>query len=226
MEKQHIIYQITNLLNNHIYIGMHSTYNVNDNYMGSSDYLKKDIKKFGKENFQKEILYVFEKIEDAVEKETELVNKEFCHRSDTYNRVRGGLSYQLFPFWNEMTMTKDLNGEVQYVYKDDPRLLSGELIPYTHSNDVKNQISQTLKGKTYEDIHGKNSSLEKEKRRSGAKRQWKDLDENVKSEICKKISESSKGIPREFKQVQCPHCLIIGGSNVMKRWHFDNCKKI
>lgn len=226
MKKQHIIYQITNLLNNHIYIGIHSTYDVNDNYMGSSKHLTKDIKEYGRENFKKEILYVFENFDDAFKKEAELVTKEFCHRSDTYNRIKGGIGGIGFVFWNEMTMTRDLNGEILCVYKDDPRLLSHELIPYTHSNDVKTQISQTLSGKTYEDIHGKNSSLEKEKRRSGAKRQWKDLDENVKSEICKKISESSKGIPREFKQVQCPHCLIIGGSNVMKRWHFDNCKKI
>ena len=26
-------------------------------------------------------------------------------------------------------------------------------------------------------------------------------------------------------EVECPHCGVIGKSNVMKRWHFDNCKK-
>lgn len=26
--------------------------------------------------------------------------------------------------------------------------------------------------------------------------------------------------------VMCPHCNKEGGANLMKRWHFDNCKKI
>jgi hypothetical protein len=25
-------------------------------------------------------------------------------------------------------------------------------------------------------------------------------------------------------QVTCPHCNKTGGSNIMGRWHFDNCK--
>ena len=25
--------------------------------------------------------------------------------------------------------------------------------------------------------------------------------------------------------VKCPHCEIEGGANLMKRWHFDNCKQ-
>jgi hypothetical protein len=25
------------------------------------------------------------------------------------------------------------------------------------------------------------------------------------------------------KRIECPHCLLVGGSNNMKRWHFDNC---
>ena len=27
------------------------------------------------------------------------------------------------------------------------------------------------------------------------------------------------------KQVNCPHCNKTGGLGVMKRWHFDNCKR-
>jgi len=28
------------------------------------------------------------------------------------------------------------------------------------------------------------------------------------------------------KQVSCPHCGKVAGVNVIKRWHFDNCKQI
>lgn len=28
-----------------------------------------------------------------------------------------------------------------------------------------------------------------------------------------------------YTKVKCPHCGVVGGTNVIKRWHFDNCKK-
>lgn len=224
MDKLYLVYKITNLLNNHIYIGIHSTYNINDNYMGSSRYLTKDIKKFGKENFKKEILHIFEKIEDALNKEAELVTKEFCYRNDTYNRLQGGISGKLYTFWNDMILTKDLNGNVYCAYKDDPRIISGELISYTHSDCTKNKISNTLSNKTYEEIHGKNAELEKKKRSIGAKKQWSSLTKEEKDKISKKMSENTKGIPKNFKKITCPHCGKEGRSNVMHRWHFNNCK--
>ncbi len=39
----------------------------------------------------------------------------------------------------------------------------------------------------------------------------------------KNISESTKGVPKE--KIECPHCGVIGAPHVMKRWHFDNCRK-
>ena len=41
-------------------------------------------------------------------------------------------------------------------------------------------------------------------------------------ETKRKISESSKG--KKYKIVKCPHCGQEGGENLMKRYHFDNCK--
>lgn len=84
------IYKITNKMNGKVYIGSHKTRNLDDKYMGSGKYLLSAIKKHGKENFTKEILFMFDNPEDMYAKEAELVNDEFLSEANTYNLKRGG----------------------------------------------------------------------------------------------------------------------------------------
>ena len=84
------IYRVTNLLNGKIYIGKHQTTDPNDSYYGSGVALKKSIAKHGKDNFKKEVLFVFTTEEEMNAKETELITEEFVSRSDTYNMGVGG----------------------------------------------------------------------------------------------------------------------------------------
>jgi len=55
----YIIYKTTNLINGKYYIGKHQTKDLNDGYVGSGKYLKNAIKKYGIENFETIILYVY-----------------------------------------------------------------------------------------------------------------------------------------------------------------------
>jgi hypothetical protein len=84
------IYKITNKINNKIYIGKHQTENLQDGYMGSGKLISAAIKKYGLENFEKEILFVFSSKDEMNEKEREIVTEDFCRRMDTYNITSGG----------------------------------------------------------------------------------------------------------------------------------------
>jgi len=86
----YLVYKITNLINNKIYIGCHVTKNVNDTYYGSGKLIIGAIKKYGIENFKKEILFYCDDKESMLLKEKEIVNKEFILREDTYNLIIGG----------------------------------------------------------------------------------------------------------------------------------------
>lgn len=82
----YIIYKITNKLNGKFYIGKHQTKNLDDGYMGSGKLIKVAIKKYGVENFNKEILHIFETeaVMNEVEANLVVINE------DSYNLCPGG----------------------------------------------------------------------------------------------------------------------------------------
>lgn len=84
------VYKITNIINNKIYVGVHKTSDLNDNYMGSGNKIKSAIKKYGVNNFVKEYLAIFDNPEQMFEMESQIVNKEFVSNKDTYNISLGG----------------------------------------------------------------------------------------------------------------------------------------
>lgn len=86
----HTVYKTTNLLNGKVYVGKHTTDNPNDEYLGSGLALIKAIAKYGKENFVKEILGIFESEDEAYLYESSIVTLDFMKRSDTYNAKPGG----------------------------------------------------------------------------------------------------------------------------------------
>lgn len=80
------IYKITNKINQKYYIGKHQTINLDDCYMGSGKILMRAQKKYGIENFTKEILFIFDNEEEMNQKEKELV----VVSEETYNLCEGG----------------------------------------------------------------------------------------------------------------------------------------
>lgn len=83
------VYKITNILNGKYYIGVHKTKEPCDGYMGSGVAIKEAIKKYGRENFIKEVLLLTPDKKDAYEAERILT--ESFNKNDNYNMRRGGV---------------------------------------------------------------------------------------------------------------------------------------
>ena len=180
--KHNIVYKITNIINGKWYIGVHRTSNLNDGYMGSGIAINAAVEKYGIDNFIKEILFDFENDQEAYLKEAELITIDEVRNRNCYNLKPGGfggwfgngvykadeyissktgwiLKEQFNPKIHEgmaknQIVVKDSNGNKTRVYRDDPRYLSGELVPWnqgiTQPIETNIKRSEALKGKVYQ----------------------------------------------------------------------------
>ena len=117
------VYEIRNVVNGKIYVGVHKSESMNDDYMGSGTLLRNAIKKYGKENFTKRILYVYDNVYDALQCERKIVNEDFINREDTYNLVLGGNTAPTKTHTKTLVSkitdsTKITNGIELFSYKD------------------------------------------------------------------------------------------------------------
>lgn len=90
MKKYHILYKTTNRKTGRYYIGIHSTDDLDDGYLGSGVALKKSIQYHGREIHEREILEYSVSREALFERESIIVNREMISDPLCMNRVSGG----------------------------------------------------------------------------------------------------------------------------------------
>jgi PHP family Zn ribbon phosphoesterase len=90
-KKYHFIYKTTCLITKKYYIGMHSTDNLEDGYMGSGKALKFSIKRYGKENHKVEILEMVESRDLLAEREKAIVTISKVRNGKCMNLKVGGI---------------------------------------------------------------------------------------------------------------------------------------
>lgn len=89
-KKYHYIYKTTCKVTNKFYVGMHSTDNLEDGYIGSGKRLWHSIRKHGLDNHVKEILEFLPNRSSLKSREKEIVNERFLQDTNCLNIQIGG----------------------------------------------------------------------------------------------------------------------------------------
>ena len=89
-KRYHYIYKTTCKVTGNFYVGMHSTDELEDGYLGSGIKLWHSIRKHGKENHEREILEFLTDRDSLRLREKEIVNEQFLENPKCMNLTTGG----------------------------------------------------------------------------------------------------------------------------------------
>lgn len=104
----------------------------------------------------------------------------------------------------------------------------GLLNPSQEVKDIKSRkVTASVSGKSYEERYGKEKALELIKlRKEHQKKVWDKRSKEQKEVIAEKVAKGHKGKKKTKQEVvKCLYCDTVGAAGIMKRWHFNNCKK-
>lgn len=144
-KRYHYIYKVTNVLNGKYYVGMHSTDDLEDGYLGSGHKLANAKRYYGKQNFKKEILEYLPNRNSLINREKELVTEEFLKDSMCMNLNLGGVGGGPGPNkeirnLSHIAFQKKLKISPKFLKKMQ-LLCIKNLAKHSFSNDLKNRCN-------------------------------------------------------------------------------------
>lgn len=201
MKKKYYVYKITNMINNKFYIGKRETTTeaeTDTTYMGSGLLIGMSIKKYGIENFTKEIIHNCENREELNIQEKYWIKKlNSMDRNIGYNILPGGEGGDTF--------TNNPN-------KEEIRIKQQIVNIRPHTEETKLKISKSKKGVKFSDSHKQNLSLN-HKGMKGMKHSEASLQK------CRDAKKGCKLTPNR----ECNNCgrMIVGDFNLNR--HYNKC---
>lgn len=167
----HYLYKTTCLVTVRYYIGIHSTNNLDDGYMGSGKRLRYSIRKYGVDKHKKEIIEFFDTRELLIEAEKKVITEEMLTDTNCMNLMGGGEGGYVSE--EHYQKTSKIGGDIHATkmkndkdYRDKNLKLLAE---YRDKNIKEGNIHiPTFKGLTHSE-ESKRLMSEKAKERTGEK---------------------------------------------------------
>lgn len=183
------VYITTNLINGKQYIGDHSTNNLDDHYLGGGVYLNRSIKKYGKENFKKEILEQF-----GTKKEAFDAQKKYI---DLYNTLKPK-GYNISPAGGHQCKDS-ISDETKIKIKKNTKIaLSKKEIIFSEKH--KENLKKALTGRKLSPEHKKKcqkANLGKKQSKESGQKKWETRRLNGKGKLTEehknKIGDAQRG---------------------------------
>lgn len=194
---------------------MHVTNDLNDNYLGSGLILTRAIEKYGRENFFKEILFIFDNRQEMIEKEAEIIDESIVNSAEYYNIALGG-------YGGAIVLKED-----HPLYKEVCDKISNAAI------SRREQISETVKQLHKEKrcgMYGKKQTENQKKLVREAligKKKSEDHKKNQYESLMKTLNDPNYVHPNSGKpksKIKCHHCSREIDPGNFKRYHGDRCK--
>ena len=206
-KKFHYIYKVTHKESGKIYVGLHSTDDLNDRYFANGvyessennpndwikvnhghkktgTYISNALVKYGRDAFEREVIEYCSSRKKLIERESEIVTKEFIERNDTYNQRTGG--YANIEFSEE---SKKLSENNPMHLKENREKLS-ESIKKSWTSQRKDELSKN------NPMH----NPEVAKKLTGENSVWWGRKHSEESK--KKISEKNTGVKRPKEAIE------------------------
>ena len=146
-------YMVTNKINGKVYVGSHSwdKEGIDPNYYGSGTAITRAVKKYGKENFQVEVLYYYDTIEECRQDEerilTEYNVRDCPHSYNCKNRAMGGDKGKPLSESTKRKISESRTGERHPLYgkrgKDSPRYGKH------HTEETRKKLSRAMTGEKH-----------------------------------------------------------------------------
>ena len=217
------IYLTTNLVNNKKYIGQHKG-KPNDSYLGSGIHIKQAIKKYGKENFKKEVLEYANSQEELNELEIKIIAlHNAVEDKNYYNVAIGGYTPVVVGGMKGKKHTEETKQKLRELNMGENNPMFGkygELNPNygsQHSEETKKKISETriekgvAKGEN-NPMYGKKHSEESRRKMSDSLK-GREMSEETRLKISYTLKEQYTNGQRNngAEKLQKPvYCITTG----------------
>lgn len=205
----HIIYKTTNSVNGKFYIGMHSTNDLNDGYIGSGVILWKAVEKYGISNFKTEVLEYCSSRIDLCECEIKWINELDAVNSEmSYNLRAGGNNPYIYVPTEEVRrkISNTLKGRKQPREQVEKALRNRSKAVW--SDAARQRIIAATKLRVFSESTLQQMSMSARNKPP------------MSVETRKKLSLAATSQPVNT----CPHCGVSSKNiGILRRYHFDNC---